>query len=84
MRFTVAQIDSGVINHKIWKVCCHVMAGAPNLYSGMLDKLPKWVCCTVGFTFASSPKTLALREYVGCRPLVLSVYLEDFHLKWLK
>ena len=24
--------------------CCHVWAGAPSCYLGMLDKLQKWVC----------------------------------------
>ena len=40
------------------KYCCHVWAGAPHCYLDMLNKLQKWVCRTVGPTFAASLEPL--------------------------
>ena len=39
--------------------CCHVWAGAPSCYLDLLDKPPKRVCRTVGFSLASSLEPLA-------------------------
>ena len=34
--------------------CSHVWAGAPSCYLELLDKLQKWICRTVGLSFAGS------------------------------
>ena len=39
--------------------CCDVWAGAPSCYLGLLDKLKKWICRTVGPFLAASPEPLA-------------------------
>ena len=39
--------------------CCHVWAGAPSFYLELLDKLQKWICKTVGPSFAASLEPLA-------------------------
>ena len=36
------------------KYCCHVWAGAPSCYLELLEKLQKWICRTVGLSFAAS------------------------------
>ena len=38
--------------------CCHVRTGAPNCYLELLDKLQKWICRTVGPSFAASLELL--------------------------
>ena len=39
--------------------CCHVWAGAPSCYLGLLDNLQKRICRTVGPSFAVSLEPLA-------------------------
>ena len=39
--------------------CCHVWAGAPSCYLGLLDKLQKQICRTVGPSLAASLEPLA-------------------------
>ena len=39
--------------------CCDVWAGAPSCYLGLLDKLKKWICRTVGPLLAASLEPLA-------------------------
>ena len=39
--------------------CCHVWAGAPSCYLELLDKLKKWICRTVGPSFAEPLELLA-------------------------
>ena len=39
--------------------CCHVWAGAPSCYLGLLDKLQKWICRIVGTSLADSLEPLA-------------------------
>ena len=34
--------------------CCHIWACAPTCYLELLDKLQKWICRTVGPSFAAS------------------------------
>ena len=41
--------------------CFHVWAGAPNCYLGLLDKLQKRICRTVGPSLAASVASLANR-----------------------
>ena len=33
--------------------CCHVWPGAPSCYLELLDKVQKWICRTVGSSFAA-------------------------------
>ena len=40
------------------KYCCHSWAGAPSCYLGLLDKLQKRICRTVGPSLAASLGTL--------------------------
>ena len=42
--------------------CCHVWAGAPSLLIGLLDKLQKQICRTVGPSLAASLEPLANRR----------------------
>ena len=44
--------------------CCHVRAGAPSCYLGLLDRLQKWICKTVGPSLATSLEPLAHRRNV--------------------
>ena len=38
--------------------CCHVWADVPSYYLDMFDELQKWICSTVGRTFATSVEPL--------------------------
>ena len=38
--------------------CCHDWVGAPSCYLGLLDKLQKWICRTVGLSLAASLELL--------------------------
>ena len=62
--------------------CCHVWAGAPSYYLGLLDKLQKRICRIVGPSLADSLEPLA-----HCRNLAsLSLfyrYLVDVLQNWL-
>ena len=44
--------------------CCHIWAGAPSCYLGLLDKLQKRICRIVGPSLAASLETLAHRQNV--------------------
>ena len=44
--------------------CCHVWAGAPSCYLELLDNQQKWICRTVGPSFATSLEPLAHRQNV--------------------
>ena len=44
--------------------CCHVWAGTPSCYLGLLDKLQKRICRTVGPSLAASLEPLAHRRNV--------------------
>ena len=46
--------------------CCHVWAGAPSCYLGLLDKLQKGICRIVGPSLADSLEPLAHRQNVAC------------------
>ena len=45
--------------HPCIKYYCHVLAGAPSYYLGLLDKLQKRICRTVGPSLAASLVPLA-------------------------
>ena len=45
--------------HPCMGYCCHVWAGAPSCYLGLLDKLQKRICRTVGASLATSLEPLA-------------------------
>ena len=45
--------------HPCMGYCCHVWAGAPSCYLGLLDKLQKRICRTVGPSLAASLEPLA-------------------------
>ena len=54
--------------------CCHVWAGAPSCYLELLDKLQKWICRTVGPSFAASLEPLAHRRNVASLSLLYRYY----------
>ena len=45
--------------HPCREYCCHVWAGAPSCYLGLLDKLQRQICRNVGPSLASSLEPLA-------------------------
>ena len=45
--------------HPCTGYCCHVWAGAPSCYLGLIDKLQKLICRTVGPSLATSLESLA-------------------------
>ena len=49
--------------------CCHVWAGAPSCYLGLLDKLQKRICMIVGPSLAASLEPLAHRRNVASSSL---------------
>ena len=54
--------------------CCHVQAGAPSCYLGMLDKLQKQVCETVDPILAASLEPLGHHRNVGSLSLFCRYY----------
>ena len=54
--------------------CCHVWAGAPSCYLGLLDKLQKRICRTVGPSLAASLEPLAHRQNVAILSLFYRYY----------
>ena len=54
--------------------CCHVWAGAPSCYLGLLDKLQKRICRTVGPSLAASLEPLAHRRNVASLSLFYRYY----------
>ena len=54
--------------------CCHVWAGAPSCYLEFLDKLQKWICMTVGLSFAASLKPLAHPQNAASLSLLYRYY----------
>ena len=54
--------------------CCHVWAGAPSCYFDLLDKLPKWICRTVGCSLPASFEPLAHRWNVANLSLFYRYY----------
>ena len=54
--------------------CCHVWAGAPSYYLELLDKLQKWICRTVGLSFAASLEPLAHHRNVASLSLFYRYY----------
>ena len=54
--------------------CCHVWAGAPSCYLGLLDKLQKWICRTVGPSFAASLEPKAHLRNVASLSLFYRYY----------
>ena len=45
--------------------CCHVWAGAPSCYLGLLDKLQKRICRTFGHSLSGSLELLAHSQNVA-------------------
>ena len=56
------------------KYCCHSWAGAPSCYLGLLDKLQKRICRTVGPSLAASYEYLAHRQNVASLSLFYRYY----------
>ena len=54
--------------------CCHVWASAPSCYLEFLDKLQKWICMTVGLSFAASLKPLAHPQNAASLSLLYRYY----------
>ena len=54
--------------------CSHIWAGAPSYYLKLLDKLQKWICRTVGPSFATSLEPLAHCQNVDSLSLFLRYY----------
>ena len=45
--------------------CCHLWAGTSSCHLEFLDKLQKWICRTIGFSFAASLKPFDHRRNVA-------------------
>ena len=58
--------------------CCLAWAGAPSCYLGLLDKLQKWICSTVGRSLAISLEPLAHHQNVAS----LSLFYRHYFGKW--
>ena len=54
--------------------CCQVLTGAPSCYLGLLDKLQKRICRTVGPSLAASLEPLAHRRNVASLSLFYRYY----------
>ena len=54
--------------------CCDVWAGAPSFYLGLLDKLQKQICRTVGPSLAATLEPLAHRRNVASLSLFYRHY----------
>ena len=54
--------------------CHHVWTGAPSCYLELLDKLPKWICRTVGPSLAASLEPLTHRRNVASLSLFYRYY----------
>ena len=54
--------------------CYHAWAGAPSCYLELLDKLQKWICRTVGPSFAASLEALAYCQNVASLSLFYGYY----------
>ena len=63
--------------------CCNIRAGVHRYYSDMLDKMQKWVCRTVGFSFASFLESMSHGWKVANKVFSIGIALLDFHLNWL-
>ena len=58
--------------------CCHVWAGDPSCYLGLLDKLQKRICRTLGPSFAASLEPLAHRRNATS----LSLFYRHYFCRW--
>ena len=57
MKFLSPKVAQYLYKATIWpcmEYCCHVWAGAHSCYLGLLVKLQKWICRTVGPSLAAS------------------------------
>ena len=60
--------------HECMEYCCHVWAGTPSCYFGLLGKLQKQICRTVGPSLAASLEPLAHRLNVASLSLFCRYY----------
>ena len=58
--------------------CCHIWVGAPSCFLGLLDKLLKRICRTVGPSLAASLEPLAHRRNVSS----LSLFYRYYFGRW--
>ena len=56
--------------------CCHIWAGSPSCYLGLLDKLQKQICRTIGPSLTASLGPLAHRRNVGSLSLFYRYYFD--------
>ena len=54
--------------------CCHIWAGAPGCYLGLLDKLQKQICRTIGPSLAACLEPLAHHRNVASLSLFYRYY----------
>ena len=77
MKFLSTEVALYLYNSTIrpcMEYCCHVWAGAPNCYLGLLDKLQKRICRTVGPSLAASLDPLANCRNVASLSLFYRYY----------
>ena len=55
-----------------WNTLCLIWAGTPSCYLELMDKLPKWICRTVGPSLAASLERLAHHWNEACLSLLYS------------
>ena len=61
--------------------CCHIWAGAPSWYLGLLDKLQRWIYRTVGPSLAASLEPVAHHQNLAS--FFYRYYFGKIHLNWL-
>ena len=77
MKFLSPKVALYLYKSTTWpcmKYCCHIWAGASSCYLGLLDKLQKWICRTVGPSLAASLEPSGHRRNVASLSLFYSYY----------
>ena len=85
MKFPFPEVDLYLYKSTVWpcmECCCHAWANAPSCFLGLLDKLQKWICRTVGTSLATSLEPLARHQNVTSLSLFYCIILVDVHLNW--
>ena len=77
MKFLSPEVALYLYKSTIWpciEYCCHVWAGTSSCYLELLNKLPKWICRTVGPSLVASLEPSAHRRNVASLNLFYRYY----------
>ena len=86
MTFLSLEVALFLYKFIIWscmEYCCHVWTGTPSCYLELLDKLQKWICRTIGPSFAASLELLSHRRNATSLSLFSRNYFGRCYLNWL-